>query len=457
MNTETFATDTATLNPKIAFVSLGCDKNLVDSEVMLGLMDKEGYQLVDEDQADTVVINTCGFIMDATNEGIQHILRLSDDKKEGRIQSLIVTGCMAQRYQKEIFKELPEVDAVIGTTQFQNLPKVLKEVKAGNQIAYLADRNTPMPEELFMLRKPTNQHFAYLKISEGCDQNCTYCTIPSIRGTHRSRTKESLVEEATLLAQKGARELIIVAQDSTHYGTDLYGYNALHELLAELSKVEGVRWLRILYAYPEHITDETITEMATNPKVLPYLDIPIQHSHDAILKTMGRRMTNARLREIITKLRERVPNMAIRTTVIVGFPGEEEIHFMNLLTFIEEMRFDRLGVFSYSQEENTPAAKLPNQVDEDIKQFRKSLVMETQEKVSKQILQDQVGQTLEALVEKKYGTNSYLARTYMDCYDIDGHVNFDYEGELKVGDFVNVKITHSLDHDLAGQVLSVIN
>ena len=453
MNTESQpATETNT----IAFVSLGCDKNLVDSEIMLGLIDREGYQIVDEAQADTVIINTCGFIMDATDEGIQHILRLSDDKKDGKLKHLIVTGCMAQRYQQEIFKELPEVDAVIGTTQFHNLPKVLKEVSAGQQIAYLADRNTPMPEELFMLRKPTNTHFAYLKISEGCDQNCTYCTIPSIRGVHRSRTKESLIQEATILAQNGAREIIIVAQDSTHYGTDLYGYNALHELLAELSKIEAVRWLRILYAYPEHITDATITEMATNPKVLPYLDLPIQHSHDAILKTMGRRMTNARLREIIADLRAKVPGIALRTTVIVGFPGEEDKHFDNLLTFIEEMRFDRLGVFSYSQEEDTPAAKLPNQVDEELKQYRKHLVMQTQEKVSQEILQERVGQTMEAIVEKKYGTNSYLARTYMDCYDIDGHVDFNYDGELNVGDFVNIKITHSLEHDLSGEVVGVL-
>ena len=444
-------------NPKISFVSLGCDKNLVDSEVMLGLIDREGYQLTSEEESDVIVINTCGFIMDATSEGIDHVLRLSNYKKEGKCKALIVTGCMAQRYQKEIFKELPEVDAVVGTTQFQKLPQVLKEVMAGNQVSYLANRNTPMPEELFMLRKPTNKHFAYLKISEGCDQNCTYCTIPSIRGTHRSRSIESLIEEATMLAKNGARELIIVAQDSTHYGTDMYGYNALHELLAALSKIEGVRWLRILYAYPEHITDETIEEMANNPKVLPYLDMPIQHSHDAILKTMGRNMTNARLRAIIGNLREKIPHISIRTTLIVGFPGEEEIHFMNLLEFIKEMRFDRLGVFTYSKEEGTPAGEMPNQVDEDIKQFRKSVVMEVQEEVSKEKLQERIGDVMTAIVEKQYGTNSYLARTYMDCYEIDGHVNFDYDGELNIGDFVHVKITHSLDHDLAGQVVQVLS
>ena len=443
-------------NPKISFVSLGCDKNLVDSEVMLGLIDKEGYEITSEEEADAIVINTCGFIMDATSEGIETVLRLSEMKKQGKAKALIVTGCMAQRYQKEIFKELPEVDAVVGTTQFQKLPQVLKEVMAGNQVAYLANRNTPMPEELFMLRKPTNTHFAYLKISEGCDQNCTYCTIPSIRGTHRSRSIESLVEEATMLANKGARELIIVAQDSTHYGTDMYGYNALHELLAELSKIEGVRWLRILYAYPEHITDETIEEMANNPKVLPYLDMPIQHSHDAILKTMGRNMTNQRLRAIIGNLREKIPHISIRTTLIVGFPGEDEIHFLNLIEFIKEMRFDRLGVFTYSKEEGTPAGEMENQVDEEIKQFRKSVVMEVQEEVSKEKLQERIGDVMTAIVEKHYGTNSYLARTYMDCYEIDGHVNFDYDGELNIGDFVHVKITHSLDHDLAGQVVQVL-
>lgn len=440
-------------NPKIYFVSLGCDKNLVDSEIMLGLINKEGYELSHEQEADVIIINTCGFIMDATNEGISTILRLSSYKQNGNCKALVVTGCMAQRYKSEIFKELPEVDAVVGTTQLSKIPQVLKEVLSGKQVEYLADKNTPMPEELFLLRKPTNKHFAYLKISEGCDKNCTYCTIPSIRGNYRSRTIESLMQEAQLLATQGVKELILVAQDSALYGTDIYNQNSLHILLNKLSKIDNIKWIRILYAYPEHITQETINEIAVNPKVLPYLDMPIQHSHSQILKKMGRKMTGERLKEIITNLRAQIPNLTLRTTLIAGFPGEEEVHFLNLVEFIKEMAFDRLGIFTYSKEEGTPAAILPNQVDDETKQYRKNLLMEVQEEVSKKNLQNKVGTTMEAVVEKKFGQDSYLARTYMDCYEIDGYVNFNSPKHINIGDFVNIKITHSLDHDLAGEII----
>ena len=440
------------VNPKISFVSLGCDKNLVDSEVMLGLIDREGYEITNEEDSDVIIINTCGFLMDATSEGIDHILRLAEYKQSGRCRALIVTGCMAQRYQKEIFKQLPEVDAVVGTTGFNRIPQVIKEVISGKQVSYLTDRNTPMPEELFLLRKTTNKHFAYLKISEGCDQKCTYCTIPSIRGTHRSRSIESLVQEAQILSDQGVKELIIVAQDSACYGIDIYGRNSLHRLLRELSAINGIHWLRILYAYPEHITRETIDEIAENPKVLPYLDMPIQHSHTDILKAMGRNMTGSRIREIIENLRSRIPDITLRTTLIVGFPGEEDSHFRDLVKFIKEVKFDRLGVFTYSREEGTPAAKMKNQIDEGVKQERKSIIMEAQEEVSKQNLQKKVGTVMEAVVEKKYGKNSYLARTYMDCYEIDGSVNFNTNQRLSIGDFVQIKITHSLEHDLAGEL-----
>ena len=444
-----------TTNQKISFISLGCDKNLVDSEIMLGLIDKEGYEITKEEDGDIIIINTCGFIMDATSEGIDNILRLASYKKEGKCKALIVTGCMAQRYEKEIFKELPEVDAVVGTTKFNKIPQVIKEVLAGQQVAYLANRNTPMPEELFMLRKTANKHFAYLKISEGCDQNCSYCTIPSIRGTHRSRTIESLVKEAEMLKNQGIKELILVAQDSAHYGTDIYESNMLHVLLSKLSQIKGIKWLRILYAYPEHITQQTIAEIATNPKVLPYLDMPIQHSHDTILTAMNRQMTGTRLREIIANLRSQIPNLTLRTTLIVGFPGEEEVHFLNLVEFIKDMKFDRLGVFSYSREEGTPAAEMEGQVDEEIKQLRKNYIMELQEKISKEKLQEKIGTTMTAMVEKRYGQSSYLARTYMDCYEIDGYVNFNSIKPLNIGDFVNIKITHSLDHDLAGELVGI--
>ncbi|MCL1924167.1 MAG: 30S ribosomal protein S12 methylthiotransferase RimO [Defluviitaleaceae bacterium] len=421
---------------------------------MLGLINREGYELTNKDEADVLIINTCGFIMDATSEGIEQILELAKRKKEGKAKGLIVTGCMAQRYQSEIFKELPEVDAVIGTTQFQKINHAIRRVMAGesNNISYLADRNTPTPDDYYLLRKHDGKHFAYLKISEGCDRNCTYCTIPSIRGRHRSRSIESLVEEATILASQGVRELIIVAQDTTHYGTDLYGENRLHILLRELSKVDGIHWMRMLYAYPEHITEETIKEMARNPKVLPYLDMPIQHSHDFILKRMGRGVNNARLVEIINHLRKSIPGLVLRTTVIVGFPGETEEHFEQLLDFIREMKFDRLGVFAYSREEGTPADRLPNHIEDHIKQNRKNLVMQTQQEVSESNLRNRIGTTLEAIVEKN--TNGhYAARTYMDCYEIDGFVFFDSEEKYNEGDFVNIRITHSLEHDLIGEVV----
>ncbi|MCL1996351.1 MAG: 30S ribosomal protein S12 methylthiotransferase RimO [Defluviitaleaceae bacterium] len=438
---------------KISFVSLGCDKNLVDSEIMLGLVEREGYVIAEEYESDVIIINTCGFLMDATKEGIDHILRLASYKKSGACKALIVTGCMAQRYKKEIFEELPEVDAVVGTTSFNRIVQVIKEVMAGKQVAYLTDKNTPMPEEMFMLRKPTNKHFAYLKISEGCDQNCTYCTIPGIRGRYRSRTTESLVQEAEILAKQGVRELIIVAQDTTRYGIDIYGKISLHTLLQELSDITELHWLRILYAYPEHITQELIEEMGKNPKVLPYLDMPIQHSHTEILQAMGRNMTGSRIREIIANLRSSVPNIALRTTLIVGFPGEEEKHFLDLVEFIKEIRFDRLGVFTYSGEEGTVAAAMENQIAEVVKHERKDVIMQVQEEISKQKLQEKVGSVMEAIVDKRYGANSYFARTYMDCYDIDGSLSFSTCKNIKIGDFVQVKITHSLSHDLTGELL----
>ena len=439
---------------KVSLVSLGCDKNLVDGEGMMGLVGKEGFEITkDESESDVIIINTCGFLMDATSESIEHILRLAKYKTEGSCKALIVTGCMAQRYKEDIFKELPEVDAVVGTSQFHEISRVIKETLAGNQRAYLADKNTPTPDDFYLMRKPTESYFAYLKISEGCDKNCTYCTIPSIKGKYRSRTIESLVAEATMLAEQGIKELILVAQDSALYGTDIYEENRLHILLQELSKVEGIRWMRILYAYPEHITEETIYELANNPKVLPYLDMPIQHSNDFILKRMGRGTSNADLRSIIGNLRAKIPNMVIRTTVIVGFPGETEEYFNDLQQFLTDIKFDRLGVFSYSKEEGTPAAKLPNQIDEEIKQKRKNIIMDLQETISNENLQNKIGEVIETVVEKKYGENSYLGRTYMDCFEIDGHVSFDSELDLQIGDFVDVKITHSLSHDLVGQIV----
>jgi len=392
--------------------------------------------------------------MDATGESIDHILRLASYKNSGNCKALIVTGCMAQRYKEDIFRELPEVDAVVGTTGFHHIHTIIQDVFSGrHQVACLSDKNTPTPEDLFLLRKLKGPgHFAYLKIAEGCDKCCTYCTIPSIRGRYRSRTLESLLAEAAILADKGVKEIILVAQDTALYGIDIYGESRLHTLLQELSKIENIKWIRILYAYPEHISPLTIKEIAHNPKVVPYLDMPIQHNSDHILKKMGRNMTRAKLQAIISNLRHHIPNLILRTTVIVGFPGETVEDFNLLLAFLQDMAFDRLGVFAYSPEEGTPAASFNNQIPHHIKEERKTRVMALQEAISKEKLRNKVGQTLEVLVEKEEGHNSYLGRTYMDCHEIDGYVSFSGHN-INIGDMLKLKITHSLDHDLVGQLL----
>jgi len=392
--------------------------------------------------------------MDATSESIEYILELANRKKEGLAKGLIVTGCMAQRYQAEIFENLPEVDAVIGTTQFHKINHAIRRIIAGENkdITYLADKNTPTPEDYYLLRKHDNKYFAYLKISEGCDRNCTYCTIPSIRGNHRSRSIESLVNEAKTLAQNGVKELILVAQDTANYGIDLYGKRCLEILLSKLSELKEIHWIRILYAYPEHITEKIIKEMKNNSKVLPYLDMPIQHSEDNILKKMGRGLSNQRLIDIIENLRSEIPNIVLRTTVIVGFPGETEENFESLLQFIKKMKFDRLGVFAYSREEGTPAHNFDGQIKEHEKQYRKNVVMQVQQEISENNLKGRIGHTLEAIVEEGVGGN-YKARTYMDCYEIDGFVFFTSEKTYTEGDFVNIKITHSLEHDLIGEIV----
>ena len=437
---------------KISFVSLGCDKNLVDSEVMIGLIEREGYILATEKMSDIIIINTCGFLMDATQEAIDHILRLAAYKKSGSCKALIVTGCMAQRYKKEIFKQLPEVDAVVGTTAFDSIGQVIKDVMLGKKATYIEKPSVPIAEDLFLLRKPTNKHIAYLKISEGCDRHCTYCTIPSIRGKYRSRTIESLIKEAQTLAQSGTKELIIVAQDTTCYGIDIYKAASLHTLLNELVKIDTIEWIRILYAYPENITPQILQTIATQPKVLPYLDMPIQHSHSAVLKAMGRNMTGTQLRQIITNIKSAVPDITLRTTIMVGFPGEKQEYFADLKNFVKEAHFDKLGVFTYSREEGTPAAKMNNQVPQALKQKRKDTIMAIQEQISKKKLQKKIGKTTQAIIDQKTA-NNYKARTQADCYDIDGNVTFTTTQPVSVGDIVTLKITHTLEHDLIGELV----
>lgn len=444
---------------KIAFISLGCDKNLIDSEIMLGLIDEEGYAITsNEEEADIVIINSCGFIMDANEEAIENILRVADFKKEGRLKGIIVTGCMAQRYKEQIFESLPEVDAVVGTGDFEQIGEVIKKLTNGEkQVKLVTDNNKKLDENNSFKRKiTTTGGFGYLKIAEGCDNFCTYCTIPSLRGKYRSRSFEGLVKEAEIMAEKGVREIILIAQDTALYGTDLYGRNRLHELLSEISKIEGIEWIRLLYCYPEHITDETIEEMANNPKVCHYIDMPIQHADDGILKAMGRRNNRKSLENVINKLREKMPDICIRTTLIVGFPNESEEAFNNLVDFVEKIKFDRLGIFMYSREEGTPAYNMPNQIDEELKAERMECIMDIQRDISAERCSAFVGKTLKVIVEGKIDgeENVYCGRSYRDCYEIDGFVFFKSDDDLLAGDFYDIKITQASDYDLNGEMVN---
>lgn len=443
---------------KISFVSLGCDKNLIDSEIMLGLIDREGYVITDNDsEADIIIVNSCGFIMEANQEAIDKVLEVADYKINSRCKGIIVTGCMAQRYKDEIFEALPEVDAVVGTGDFENIGQVIADILKGRkQVKLVTDKDHIINDENSFKRiVTTTGGFAYMKIAEGCDNHCTYCTIPSLRGKYRSRTINSLVKEAQILAEQGVRELILIAQDTSMYGLDLYGEKCLYKLLRELSKIEDIHWIRLLYCYPENITDELITEMAQNPKVLHYVDMPIQHSEDKILKLMGRKSTNLELKKIIAKMRNAMPDICIRTTLITGFPSENDFDFKAQCDFLEEIRFDRLGVFTYSPEEGTPAAKLPHQIDEKVKVERKDYLMALQKNISADICRNFVGRELEVIVEGKIDgeDNLYCGRSYRDCYEIDGFVFFKSNEELIAGDFYTIKITEAGDYDLIGEII----
>lgn len=445
------------MNAKISFVSLGCDKNLIDSEIMLGLIDEEGYSITyDDSEADIIIINSCGFIMEANQEAIDKVLEMADYKRDGKCKALIVTGCMAQRYKDEIFESLPEVDAVVGTGDFENIGDVIKRLLEGEkQVKLVTDKEHLLnPDNSYKRIITTTGGFSYLKIAEGCDNHCTYCTIPSLRGHYRSRTVESLVKEASILAEKGVRELILIAQDTSMYGMDLYGEKSLPRLLRELSKIEDIKWLRILYCYPENVTDELIDEMANNPKVLHYLDMPVQHSENRILKLMGRRSTREGLKETIAKMRAKMPDICIRTTLITGFPSETGEEFKAQCDFIKEAEFDRLGVFTYSAEEGTPAAKMDSQIAEEVKAERKDYILQLQRGISASVCEKYVGKVLEVIVEGKIEgdeDNIYCGRSYRDCYEIDGFVFFKSDEELLAGDFYNIKITEAGDYDLIGE------
>ena len=435
----------------ILFISLGCDKNLVDSEVMLGLLDKKGYQIVDsEEDADIIVVNTCCFIHDAKEESIQTILEMAEYKKTGSCHALIVTGCMAQRYQKEIIEEVPEVDAVLGTTSYGDIVKALEEAVAGNHFEEFRDIDY-LPDTGSKRVLTTGGHFGYLKIAEGCDKHCTYCIIPKLRGKFRSVPMERLIAQAEDMAEQGVKELILVAQETTVYGKDLYGKKSLHILLKKLCEIRGIRWIRILYCYPEEIYDELIETIRDEKKICHYLDIPIQHASDRILKRMGRRTSKQELIDIVGKLRKEIPDIVLRTTLITGFPGETEEDHEELKEFVDEMEFDRLGVFTYSPEENTPAAEMADQVPEEVKEERRDELMELQQEISYDRGQDRIGQELLVMIEGKVADESaYIGRTYGDAPKVDGYI-FVQTGELLMtGDFAKVRVTGALEYDLIG-------
>lgn len=436
---------------KILFISLGCDKNLADSEEMLGLLTAGGHEITDDEtQADAIVINTCCFIKDAKEESVETILEMAEYKKTGSCHALIVTGCMAQRYQKEIIEEVPEVDAVLGTTSYGDIVKALEEAVAGNHFEEFRDIDY-LPDTGSKRVLTTGGHFGYLKIAEGCDKHCTYCIIPKLRGKFRSVPMERLIAQAEDMAEQGVKELILVAQETTVYGKDLYGKKSLHILLKKLCEIRGIRWIRILYCYPEEIYDELIETIRDEKKICHYLDIPIQHASDRILKRMGRRTSKQELIDIVGKLRREIPDIVLRTTLITGFPGETEEDHEELKEFVDEMEFDRLGVFTYSPEENTPAAEMSDQVPEEVKEERRDELMELQQEISYDRGQDRIGQELLVMIEGKVADESaYIGRTYGDAPKVDGYI-FVQTGELLMtGDFAKVRVTGALEYDLIG-------
>ena len=438
----------------ILFISLGCDKNLVDSEVMLGLLDSRGYQIVDDETiADVIVVNTCCFIHDAKEESIQTILEMAEYKKTGRLKALVVTGCLAQRYQQEIIDEIPEVDAVLGTASYDKIAEAIDEALDGHTEMYLEDIDR-LPQVSSKRLVTTGGHYAYLKIAEGCDKHCTYCIIPKVRGNYRSVPMEQLLKEAKELAEGGVKELILVAQETTVYGQDIYGEKSLHRLLRELCKIDGIQWIRLLYCYPEEIDANLIRVMKEEPKICHYLDLPIQHASDAILKKMGRRTSKAQLVDTIRTLREEIPDITLRTTLITGFPGETEEQHQELVEFVDEMEFDRLGVFTYSPEENTPAAELPDQIPEEVKEDRQAELMKLQQEIAFDLAEDMIDREVLVMIEGKVADeNAYVGRTYRDAPNVDGLIFINTDEELMSGDFAKVKVTGAMEYDLIGELM----
>jgi ribosomal protein S12 methylthiotransferase len=442
------------VNKKIGIVSLGCPKNLVDSEIMLGMLKHADYEIVNEkENAEILIVNTCGFIESAQQESINTILEMAEEKRRS-CELLIVTGCMAERYKEKIFDLIPEVDAVLGTGNYKEIAEVINRAYRGEKVvAYGKLNETDYLDEDRIIS--SRKHSVYLKISEGCDNRCTYCIIPYLRGAYRSRKIEALVKEAKALVQNGAKEIILVAQDTTRYGIDIYEKKMLPELIREISKIDGIEWIRLLYCYPEEIDDELIDEIASNPKVCKYMDIPVQHSSDRVLKLMGRRGTITEIRTALTKLRERVKDIVLRTSLIVGFPDETEEDFQQLVSFVEEFKFDRLGVFTYSKEEGTPAAKMKKQIRKNIKVKRQKTILELQNSISAEINAKRTGKVYEAIVDGIADDGIfYYGRTYAEAPEIDGTVYFTSPEPLEMGSFVEIKILNSEDYDLIGEVIN---
>ena len=439
------------MREKVSVVTLGCEKNLVDSEIMSGLVHERGYELVDRpEDATVVIVNTCGFIDAAKEESVNTILELAELKETGRLKALIVSGCLTQRYKEELMKEMPEIDGIVGTGDFHHIADIVEEALGGKKPVRVGHPAFDY-EQALPRRVMTPRHTAYVKIAEGCDNACTFCSIPMMRGKFRSRSMESIVREVETLAAQGVKEICLIAQDSTNYGMDLYGTFKLPELLNRVSEVEGVAWVRLHYAYPGFFTDELIETFASNPKICNYFDIPLQHSEDFILKRMRRPGRQRDARELIAKIRARIPDAAIRTSLIVGFPGETEEHFERLCDFVREMRFDRLGVFTYSMEEDTPAARLPDQVPEDVKEYRAAALMEVQREVSRQTAEKRIGQVIDVLVERYDGRSDvYVGRSQYDAPEVDGEV-FITGCRPEIGSIQRVRVTHAFEFDLSGE------
>ncbi|MEE0452544.1 30S ribosomal protein S12 methylthiotransferase RimO [Peptacetobacter sp.] len=438
---------------KIALESLGCSKNLMDAEIMTGILKEKGYEFVEEfAEADIIIVNTCGFIRDAKQESIDTIVELSQLKEVGKLKYLIVTGCLAQRYADELLEEIPEIDAIVGTGNFMNISEIIDRLESEKNVTEIGNIEFAFDETLPRYVS-TPEHMAYLKIGEGCSNHCTYCIIPKLRGKYRSRKIEDIVEEAKTLAAEGVKELVVIAQDTTRYGEDLYGEAKLAELLEELAGIEGIKWIRIMYSYPESITEKLIDVIAAHDNICSYFDMPIQHASNRVLKRMNRRTSKEDIRSKVEMIRSKIPDAVIRTTVIVGFPGETEEDLEELIDFMKEIKFDRLGAFAYSREEDTPADRMDGHMDEEIKEERRDRVMMVQQAISEEINQKREDKVFEVLIEEEAEDGVYVGRTQGDAEEIDSVVYVNSDEELEIGSFVNVYITEAMEYDLIGDVV----